>query len=111
MLRTVYVSGVRQAGSAAAANTTSSDYHLSRLARWGENKSESARGSPRLASSTLADVLDGRLSAGLRLGRGLGSRGVLCGLEPVADADRNRAGGLHGVRGEYRAARGGGEAR
>ena len=68
--------------------------------------------SPHAASSTLAaDVLDHRLSTGLRLSRGLSGGGVLCRLEPVTDADRDGACSLNGMRGEYRAARRGGDAR
>ena len=76
------------------------------------DRHEARFATPRHASSTLAlaDVLDDRLSAGLRLYRSLSGSGVLRGLEPVADADCDRTGGLHGVRGEYRAACGGGEA-
>lgn len=62
--------------------------------------------SPHAASSTLAaDVLDHRLPTGLHLSRGLRGGRVLCGLEPVTDADRDRACSLNGVRCEYRAAR------
>ncbi len=48
---------------------------------------------------------------GRRVRGGLGGGGVLCGLEPVPDADGDGARGLDGVRGEEGAARGGGDAR
>ena len=58
---------------------------------------------PRLVAGSLtaAGVLDGschRLPA-WQFCRGLGGGGVLRGLEPVADADGDRSGGLDGVRG------------
>ncbi len=65
-------------------------------------------------SSAIIGVLDGscHLAARLRFSRpGLGGGRVLRGLEPVADADGDRSGGLDGVRGEDRAAGAGGDAR
>ena len=56
-------------------------------------------------SATTVGVLDGschRLSR-RHFCRGLGGGGVLRGLEPLADADGDRSGGLDGVRGEDRA--------
>ena len=60
---------------------------------------------PPSLSSAIGDVLDGRLAGHLlRFRRGLGGSGVLCRLEPVADADGDRSGRLDGMRGENRAA-------
>lgn len=60
-------------------------------------------------SSTIAGVLDGRNLARARLCRRarfscLGGGGVLSGLEPMANADRDRPCRLDGVRGENRSA-------
>jgi len=68
------------------------------------------------SSSQNGDIitLDDRrrcLSARLRVHRSLGGRRVLRRLEPLADADGERPGGLDGVRGEDRAAGTGGDAR
>jgi hypothetical protein len=52
------------------------------------------------ASSTIAGVLDGRNLAARLCGGG----GVLGGLEPMANADRDSSGRLDGVRGEDRSA-------
>jgi len=69
---------------------------------------------PRLVaiSLTAVGVLDGscRDLPAWQFCRGLGSGGVLRGLEPVADADGDRSGGLDGVRGEERATRATGDA-